>query len=174
MNRIVLQFFFGALMLNATATGAEEKPLVNLCQPDESVYFNCTTAKQKFISLCGSPDLSKSDAYLQYRFGKSTSTEMVYPKNKTDSLSKFKYAHFFRPQTDRFRVGFENAGFNYGIFMNYEAPEPFEAGVSITTPEGRQGEVKCKSEPEIKMDELEKVLQCNNEELSELGCPQSE
>ncbi|HET8706768.1 MAG TPA: hypothetical protein VFM46_10760 [Pseudomonadales bacterium] len=173
MNRMQIALVCAGVAV-VCAARAEEKPAENLCQPGEAVYFNCVTAKQKSISLCGSPDLSKPAAYLQYRFGKKDSAELVYPEDKKDSLKKFEYSHFFRPQTDRFWLGFDNAGYSYSIFMNYEAPDPFEAGVSVTTPDGKEGEVKCQSEPELKADELEKVLQCNNEELSELGCPQGE
>jgi hypothetical protein len=51
------------------------------------------------VSLCGNVDLSdrkhaaiynKSDsAYLQYRFGTSSNTEMVYPKQQKSSFEKF-------------------------------------------------------------------------------------
>jgi len=166
MRRIMLM----SLMLAAAGAQAQSSSGPDLCLIGETLYFNCVTAKQKSISLCGSPDLTAADAYLQYRFGKPGSAELLFPATKQNSLKKFQYAHYFRPQTDRFWLGFTNAGYRYSIFMNAEAPAPSDAGVWVVTPEGKEGEVKCATEPELKADELEKVLECNNEELAEMGC----
>lgn len=52
----------------------------SLCTKDEQVAFSCAVKGNKLVSLCASPDLSKTTGYVQYRFGKKGAVEFTYPQ----------------------------------------------------------------------------------------------
>ncbi len=54
----------------------------SLCQRNEQVLFSCPTKNAKIISLCASENLSSTNGYLQYRFGKKNNIELYYPEDK--------------------------------------------------------------------------------------------
>ena len=51
------------------------------CANDETIIFNCSVGK-KIVSVCASKNVSAASGYLQYRFGRKGSPELIYPENK--------------------------------------------------------------------------------------------
>jgi hypothetical protein len=51
------------------------------CATDELIVFNCSTGK-KIVSVCASKTMSATSGYLQYRFGRKGSPELIYPEVK--------------------------------------------------------------------------------------------
>ncbi len=51
------------------------------CATDELIVFNCSTGK-KIVSVCASKSMSSTYGYLQYRFGRKGSPELIYPEVK--------------------------------------------------------------------------------------------
>ena len=63
-----------------------------LCLKGEINYFSCKTkANGKIMSICGNIEDFEinDDSWLQYRFGKPHTVELVYPPEKVGSVSKF-------------------------------------------------------------------------------------
>jgi hypothetical protein len=52
-----------------------------LCDKTEKVVFSCQLENKKTVSLCSSPNLSKSTGYMVYRYGSNMkSIELAYPE----------------------------------------------------------------------------------------------
>ncbi|MGI0118567.1 hypothetical protein [Zooshikella sp. RANM57] len=88
----------------------------NLCKIGEKIIFSCLTSKKKIISLC----LEKNKNKLQYRFGKKSKIEMIFPNQESNTLSYFKYSNYFRYQTEYSAISFKNDDFIYSIYNKYE------------------------------------------------------
>jgi hypothetical protein len=75
MRAVAAQFLF--VMSTAAVSGPLAAP-PSLCKPDERVVFSCSTGAH-IVSLCASANASKTDGYLQYRFGRGGSVDLAYP-----------------------------------------------------------------------------------------------
>ena len=108
----------------------------SLCGSDEQVFFNCLMkGSAKRVSLCGSRSLDRDKGYLQYRFGRPGAIELEFPKERLGSPRQFRFAHYVRYQVDRTELGFENGGYQYVLYDDYEGeqkPARRERGVSVT------------------------------------------
>src|SRR5437588_4338262 len=49
------------------------------CNAKEIVVYSCSTGSH-VLSICASPDISKDQGYLQYRYGLRGKLELVYPE----------------------------------------------------------------------------------------------
>src|SRR5258705_13278099 len=66
---------------------------ISLCVKGEKVVFSCRVKRSnKIVSLCSSAKLTKNAGYLQYRFGVPGKTELVFPKDRSQSLKLFKWS----------------------------------------------------------------------------------
>lgn len=67
----------------------------SLCAPNESTYFSCRLKSSKVVSVCGSGRVDPADenghraAWLQYRMGRPGALELVFPKERANSVAKF-------------------------------------------------------------------------------------
>lgn len=62
----------------------------SLCTAGETVVFSCGAGKTKTVSVCASPDLTRTEGYMQYRFGMPGKTPgLVYPATKAHPGSYF-------------------------------------------------------------------------------------
>jgi hypothetical protein len=139
----------------------------NLCAADETVYFQCTVSKGRLLSVCG--DAAKGK--VQYRFGRPGHVEMAFPEKPQDAPSQLLYSHYFRAQTDRTEVRFENGGAGYVLF-DYEEGARREAGVQVTTPSGKDVAIACNGPVMSRLSELKSVLHCDSHSALNLGqCP---
>ncbi|MDP3877330.1 MAG: hypothetical protein Q8Q50_10145 [Methylobacter sp.] len=66
----------------------------SLCKQNEVDLFFCQSAK-KTVSLCASKNLSKTDGYLQYRFGSKRKIELNYPEQLEHPSNFFTYGSGF-------------------------------------------------------------------------------
>ena len=58
------------------------------CKKDEAIFFSCyIKGTSKVASLCG--NIQEPTEWLQFRFGLINKPNAIYPKSKTNSLSKF-------------------------------------------------------------------------------------
>ncbi|QOT78824.1 hypothetical protein [Cupriavidus basilensis] len=105
---------FGALLLSMFSLTATARD--SLCTKDEQVAFSCTVKGNKLVSLCASPDLSKTKGYVQYRFGKKGAVELAYPKLTDDPRKHFRWGvtAYSGGGTDYFR--FSNGGYDYVVY----------------------------------------------------------
>lgn len=137
-------------------SAARAKPRVDsLCLPSEVVYFGCRTARGKSISICG-----QQDGLIQYRYGKAQAIELRFPTKDQDAGKSLRYAHYSRPQVERFLATFEKAGTHYAINERWEGKR-HAAGVDVTLPEGRTLTIACSGAVESRWNELEPLLPCD-------------
>ncbi|HEX2268768.1 MAG TPA: hypothetical protein VHH35_04515 [Pyrinomonadaceae bacterium] len=120
----------------------------SLCNADEKVIFNCTLRNSKIVSLCSSPNLTKDQGYVQYRFGRPGKIELEFPQEREKSQQAFKYTHYFRAQVDLTEITFTSGGHQYSIFDDYNGEERrarTSQGVKITPPNnGREVTLNCR------------------------------
>src|SRR5688500_7074147 len=87
-----------------------------LCEKSEAVYFSCPVASSKRISVCGSPAISESEGYLQYRFGRPGAVELEYPKTKEKTQQQFYWEENNNYQGGSRTLYFEIGSYSYGVF----------------------------------------------------------
>ncbi|MCS7080858.1 MAG: hypothetical protein NZ585_12535 [Chloracidobacterium sp.] len=113
-----------------------------LCAGKERLFFGAVTTSGKMVCLCGSPNLTAEQGYLQYRFGRPGRVELEYPTERAGSQRLFYYAHYARYQREWASVRFKNNEYNYRIYYSYdgEAGRPtIEYGLSVYLGEGDKG-----------------------------------
>lgn len=121
---------------SSTATGPDERVCLafscvysikilgapaTLCNSDEKIAFPCWVSGSKMVSLCASPDLSKTTGYLQYRFGNSASIELDYPQRQVSPASAFKYLQYYFPKGGTTAMSFTLSAYRYSLFRTTSA-----------------------------------------------------
>ena len=164
------------LMFAAAASAAPAVQPGTLCQTGERVIFSCPVKNAtRLVSICGSKALTDKRGYLQYRFGRAGKIELAFPEEPQGSQHMFRYAHYIRPQVDRFSVGFTIDGHTYEVFKNYEGdsePKIHEAGIFITLPDGKNVEILCVGPEKGNLHEIKSVVPCDPDNALNLGeCP---
>ena len=109
------------------------------CQAGETDYFSCQIrGSQWILSICGSSGVtesSRSEAWLQYRFGRLNRIELAYPQSRSNSLASF-HATDLTPiddegvRRDIFNLYFDIGPVNYNVEAR-DARRPF-FGVVVT------------------------------------------
>lgn len=157
----------GVLLLS-TPCIASDRPAAGtgLCAPQETTYFQCSAAKGRSINVCGS-----ADGAMQYRFGRNKAVELAFPADAKEGAKSLRYAHYFRAQTDRYEIRFENQGVEYVLF-DYQEGAHREAGVRVTDADGKERDVVCTGPVRSKLPALQSVLPCDAESALNGGrCP---
>lgn len=128
-----------------------------LCAEKETVYFSCKTKKQRWIALCGAVPET-----LQYRFGREGNVEFKFPQNISEGANSFLFADYMRYQTNRTEVRFRNGDIDYVIF-SYMEDGGHQAGVRVTTLDGKEHELDCAGKVAERLNELKAVLSCDSD-----------
>ena len=137
-----------------------------LCAPQETTYFQCSAGKGRSISLCG-----PRGGAVQYRFGRQGAVELAFPADANEGPQSLRYAHYFRAQTDRYEVRFENAGVEYVLF-DYQEGKRRESGVHVTAADGKERDVACSGPVRSRLPDLKGILRCDAESALNGGrCP---
>lgn len=130
----------------------------SLCGKDEKIVFSCPIRRPaKIVSLCSSKELTKERGYLQYRFGLPGKIELEFPKHREQTLSAFKYSHYFRAQFDLTEISFSQDGHQYAIFDDFngeEKPARHEQGIRITPPNGKEVTLNCRGKAKAQFGDL--------------------
>ncbi|MBC7882276.1 MAG: hypothetical protein H7Y37_13195 [Anaerolineae bacterium] len=109
-------------LLTVFSEPAHALPAKNLCSTQEQVILSCTLKKnERILSLCASKNLGANKGYLQYRFGKRSRIELVFPVNRQGSQKAFTYARYTRPLVTYLQVRFVNLDYTYEIFSQSDA-----------------------------------------------------
>lgn len=172
LNKIGL----AALALVSMTDACAKKPISTdtHCSSSETIYFSCSTAGGKIISICGIPanTVAKNTKNLQYRFGRKGSIELIFPKTMTkDGNSKFFYNHYFRAKTDYYQIGFVNKDHEYRVYRNYEGElsNIIKYGVEVkSTKTFLENTVSCAASIVDHLSGLDGSLRCDKDNA--LGC----
>jgi len=133
-----------------------------LCENTEKVVFSCQLKGAKMVSLCGSSKFTKTDGYLQYRFGLPGKVELEYPQQRSDSQKTFHYSHYFRAQVDLTEITFSANGYTYTVFSNYngeEKPAISDQGVKVTPTNKKEVSYGCRSKAKADFGDLSDVFE---------------
>lgn len=138
------------------------------CTNQEQTVFSCNIAKSsKVVSLCASKQFSKEKGSLTYRFGPLGKIELEFPSSPTNSLQQFRYANYFRFQTDRTEVSFSIGKFIYSVFDYYDEEErpKNSRGVNVgnVSGEGRETQLLCSGEAKSELHKLEEAVPCDTD-----------
>ena len=162
VKRVVLIVAVPALF--AACTSAEVAG-AGLCASSETTFFACQTRQDKWISVCGS--LPRT---LQYRYGTSDRPELSFPQDASAGTQKLLYAHYFRAQTDRTEVTFNNGAVDYAVF-DYTEDGTRIAGVRVTPSAGKETQVVCRGPVTSRLAQLKGALKCDPDNaLNGSGC----
>jgi hypothetical protein len=134
------------------------------CQPNERVVFSCALANAKVVSVCLISGNKPTNNELSYRFGKARQPEFSFPSARADSAARFRYAHYFRYQTDRTELSFENDGASYAVYDYYEGDgrPRFARGVRVTAG-GAERALTCKGPVISRLEELSDFVPCDTQ-----------
>ena len=115
MNPIFKNFSVYLLILLPCVCEAD-----NLCKATEKVIFSCTVQNgKKILSVCGTPKLTKTEGYLQYRFGTKSKLELVYPSTTKGTQEQFYWLYLPGTDGSGSELSFNNHGYNYTISSTY-------------------------------------------------------
>jgi len=158
---------FGTLVLSLPCIASDRPAAVpGLCTPQETTYFQCAAGKGRSIGLCGG-----GDGAVQYRFARHGTVEFAFPADARQGAESLRYAHYFRAQTDRYEIRFENQGVEYLLF-DYQEGKRREAGVHVTGVDGKEADVACSGPIKSRLPALQGVLRCDAESALNGGrCP---
>ncbi|MBY0580025.1 MAG: hypothetical protein K2P57_13405 [Burkholderiales bacterium] len=103
-----------------------------LCRNEELIAFSCTLQNKKIVSLCASSDIGKDSGYLQYRYGKdSSSVELEYPKKKVYPHSYFKQAGQQAQLGSASAISFRVGSYRYSLFLTETRWDSAISGVVV-------------------------------------------
>lgn len=139
------------------------------CSGEEDVVFTCSLLRSgKIASLCASKGLlgAKDGGALVYRFGKAGAIEFEFPKERAGSPEEFSYSHYFRAQTDRTQLSFDNEGYRYEIFDDYEGDQkpPSSVGVRVIKPDGKETELHCTKTVQAHWNLIDGAVPCDKDD----------
>jgi hypothetical protein len=147
----------------APSISANLLPMNTLCGNTEKIVFSCQLKSAKMVSLCASSKLTKTEGYLQYRFGLPGKIELEYPKQRSDSQKTFHYSHYFRVQFDLTEISFSGDGYTYTVFDNYngeEKPAITDQGVKVTRlTDKKEVSYGCKGKAKADFSDLSDVFE---------------
>jgi hypothetical protein len=147
----------------------------SLCATNEHIIFSCLVASSgkrsrptvnKLASLCASPNLSKDQGYLQYRFGLPGKVELEFPASRSGTQQMFQYTHYMRFQVDLTEINFSIDGNQYQIFDTYngeEKPPISEEGVNVTGAGHKDVSFVCRTRAKADYSMLADVLATDRE-----------
>jgi hypothetical protein len=159
---LMVSIVFSALFLPVTP-GSAAVQTNSLCTKGEKVVFSCALkSSTKTVSLCSSQKLTRTEGYLQYRFGLPGKVELEYPKERSKPEQAFHYNHYFRAQVDLTEISFSNDGYTYTVFDNYngeEKPAISEQGLTVTRPNSEKDlTYVCRGRAKVDFGTLSEVL----------------
>ncbi|MEO9533409.1 MAG: hypothetical protein ABJG68_00310 [Crocinitomicaceae bacterium] len=103
---------------------------------NEHVLFSFKTIAGK---TCMIAHEKTNEKYLVYRYGTAEHIELEYPKDKSNSWSKFTYEFYYRGGgkenlgLDINSLSFENGNYRYSVYQDYSAEnESYSCGINVT------------------------------------------
>lgn len=153
-----------AVMLALASFSAGAAP--TLCQSPEVVAFSCEVGRShKIVSLCASADISAERGSLTYRFGLPSHIELEFPRMGTKSSAKqFRYAHYFRYQTDRTEVTFNLGEYSYAVFSYFDSEQKPHTMEGVRVAHGKKESVlRCSNLATTDFSAVEAAVPCDSE-----------
>jgi len=99
------------------------------CNASENIIFSCDTGK-KIMSICASKNIGAKTGYIQYRFGKIGSPEIILPSTPENFRSTVS-AYSYTGASYNSGVIFKNQDISYNIDSRSASLEVTKKGKSI-------------------------------------------
>ena len=123
--KIKLNFFVFFLTGIISGSVFSETMEPSLCKTNETALFNCTTSREKIISLCESQIIQNK--YIEYRHGNLKKIDFSY-KIQKNSENKIYQGTFSGGNISTDMLWFNNGNYTYILFSPNTGPD----GVAVT------------------------------------------
>lgn len=88
---------------------------ISLCAADEQVVFSCSI-KEKIVSVCASSELSPTEGYMQYRYGRPQKTELTFPEKTVAPNAFTNYIGLTYSGTSEAHLRFIRGNYGYIVY----------------------------------------------------------
>jgi len=113
------------------------------CAEDETIVFNCSTGK-KVVSVCASKAISASTGYVQYRFGKLESPELILPATKSPPTADIQANSLTFAGGGGAYIRFKRDEHSYVVYTAIGRGWGEKAGVAVEINQQLQANLTCK------------------------------
>ena len=128
--RILTFIGFYLLFQFASLAHAARTNTLTLCTNQETPLFSCNI-KKKTLSVCAAKNISKTEGYLKYRFGKSEKIDFSYPYVKEHPSKFFRFHHGGSAKASEDQLSFTLNNFSYTVFVERAAFDFNGSGVFV-------------------------------------------
>jgi len=154
----------GVTMKRESKAASNVAPVSSLCEKAEKVVFSCHLKNSaKIVSLCSSSRLTKTEGYLQYRFGVPGKIELEYPKQRSDAQKSFHYSHYFRARFELTEISFSLDGHTYTVFDNFNGEEKraiTDRGITVKLPgDKKEMSYACRGEAKVDYGDISEAFE---------------
>ncbi len=127
------------------STVAAAPPTPSHCAPDEENLFSCRIGR-KVLSFCApkTTDDLHVPAWIQYRFGRIGSTELVFPATQTSPIEHFRFTteNGGRWVDNTVQFSINDHTYTVHAYGNSNIPEA-EGSVLVVNPDGTRKRLEC-------------------------------
>lgn len=118
-------------LINAVSDIEARAKTKSHCVGSERVVFTCKI-KNKVASICASNDFGSNSGYMQYRFGRIGSPEVIIPKKTDAHHSKIAYKYFEQGNGGTaIYIRFSEGSYQYYIYsVSFRGDDDPKTGVS--------------------------------------------
>ena len=113
------------------------------CAKDESTIFNCSVGK-KIASVCASKSISATSGYLQYRFGRKGSPELILPAAKTPPNADIQANTLTFAGGGGAYIRFKRGSYGYVVYTAIGRGWGEKAGIAVEKDNRLQVKLTCK------------------------------
>lgn len=100
------------------------------CKPDETIVFSCPSGT-RIISVCASKNLSQTDGYIEYRYGKFKALEINFPPLERRAQQYVQARRLMFAKGGGVYLRFNNAPFSYNVYSAFVGGEGPKEGVLV-------------------------------------------
>ena len=141
------------------------------CADDKASLFSCVTEDQQHvIQVCAvRDDAAGGYQSVRYVYGTTLETELTFPENRREGKSNLRFSHYFDKTGHRWRLRFDNKGYNYRIYA-----DAGDAGVDVFRKNKKISTVKCGEAPVMSPDDIRRATSCDTDNpFGAAGCSDS-
>ena len=119
----VLSYLSSVLCFLLVTTTCHANGKATLCKTNEIDYFSCKT-QAKVVSLCASKNLSSTDGYMQFRYGRRGNIELRFPPEDRHPKGLFTNTHENYTDGTEFGLHFNVGELTYTVYNTITFPGP--------------------------------------------------
>lgn len=138
VKRITIQALFISSMVFTSISTASD-----LCKKYERMLFTCDIGK-KNASICASENISPTEGYIKYRYGKSIeSIELEYPLTQRAPKEAFSFAESGYAKGREIQLSFSISSYTYTLDLQSHSYGSDWSGIVVEKNKEKISELKC-------------------------------